>query len=359
MKRYELARKEGLNWQAVIVQDLETDVKIYVLNAVRNGENWGKVNATVTRMINEGLKDVESDEVRGMAKTSLYLYASKVYVQAFSIYGTREDGAELLLLLRNKGYTPPQEVTTAISSLPPKSASKGQFQSPKGTNLTLPQAYNRAVANGINPTEYEKEVIRRTNRLLDTVAKVDYSEYTSLRASVERQLRWENNEGKLKDLRANGVKFVWIDSHANCSPRCQPYQGRLYSLDHTVGEIDGVKYVPLENATDVYETTKAGKTYKNGCISGFNCRHKTVPYRKGFRPQTIPESVTKKQYAIDRKMRELERKVRFYESRALGYKDSIPKLYKINKFERNQAYKEYVDFAMKNGVAFYPSRVDI
>lgn len=352
MKRYQLAKKEGLNWQAVIVQDLETDVKIYVLNAVRKGENWGKVNATVSRMINEALKEVESDEVRGMAKTSLYLYASKVYVQAFAIYGNRDDGAELLLLLRNKGITPTQDVTTAISSLPPKSAAGGKFQG-------LEQSYNRAVANGINPMEYEKEVIRRTNRLLDTVAKVDYSEYSSLRASVERQLRWEQNEGNLRNLREKGVKLVWINSHANCSPRCQPYQGKLYSLDHTIGEIDGVNYVPLENATDVYTTTKAGKTYKNGCLSGFNCRHRTVPYRKGFRPQTIPESVTKKQYAIDRKMRELERQVRFYESRALGYKGSIPKLYQINKIERNKAYKEYVDFAMKNNVAFYPSRVDI
>lgn len=355
MKRYQLAKKEGLNWQAVIVQDLETDVKIYVLNAVRNGENWSKVNATVTRMINEALQEVESDEVRSMAKTSLYLYASKVYVQAFAIYGNRDDGAELLLLLRNKGYTLPQEVTTAISSLPPKNAVGGKFKPLKG----LEQAYNRAVANGINPIEYEKEVIRRTNRLLDTVAKVDYSEYSSLRASVERQLRWEHNEQSLKDLRESGTKLVWIDSHANCSPRCQPYQGRLYSLDHTVGEMDGVPFAPLEVATDIYTTTKAGKTYKNGCLSGFNCRHRTVPYRKGFRPQTIPESVTKKQYAIDRKMRELERQVRFYESRALGYKDSIPKLYQINKQARNQAYKEYVDFAMKNGVAFYPSRVDI
>lgn len=355
MKRYQRAKNEGLNWQAILVQDLETDVKIYVLNAVRRGENWSQVNATVSRMINEELKDVESEEVKAMTRNSLYLYANKVYLQAFSIYGNSDDGADMLLLLAKSGVSVPDNVKSSISSLPPKNAVGGKFKPLKG----LEQAYNRAVANGINPTEYEKEVIRRTNRLLDTVAKVDYSEYSSLRASVERQLRWEHNEQNLRDLRESGEVLVWIDSHANCSERCQPYQGRLYSLNHTSGEMDGIPFVPLEVATDVYTTTKAGKTYKNGCLSGFNCRHKTKPYRKGFRPQTIPESVTKKQYAIDRKMRELERQVRFYESRALGYKDSIPKLYQINKQARNQAYKEYVDFAMKNNVAFYPSRVDI
>ena len=303
-------------------------------------------------MINNALEDVESEQVKSMARSSLYLYASRVYVQAFAIYGNREDGAEVLLLLRNAGVKPTESFISVISSLPTKSALKGQFQS-------FEKAYNRAVPNNVYNAEYEKEVIRRTNKLLDSTAKVDYSEYSSLRASVERQIRWEYHEKNLQDLKEKGTKFVWIDSHANCSERCREWQGRLYSLNKTIGEVDGINYIPLENATDIYTTTKAGKTYKNGCISGFGCRHKLVAYRQGFKPQTIPASVTKKQYAIDRKMRELERKVRLYESRALGYKGFAPKLYHISKMERNKAMQEYIDFAEKNNVPYYPSRVDI
>lgn len=339
MKRYQLAKKEGLNWQSVIVQDLETDLKVYVLNAVRKGIGYSKINETVSKMINTALKDVDSDQVKSMVKSSLYLYASRVYVQAFAIYGNQELGAEIMLLLKRKGVIPTETFKNYL--------------------LTLEPAYNRAVPNNIYNADYEKEVIHRTNRLLDSTAKVDYSEYTSLRASVEKQIRWEYHEKNLQDLKDKGTKLVWIDSHANCSERCRDWQGRLYSLNNTIGEVDGIGFVPLERATDIYTTTKAGKTYKNGCISGFGCRHKLVAYRQGFKPQTIPESVTKKQYAIDRKMRELERKVRLYESRALGYKGYSPKLYKLNKTERNKAMQEYVAFAEKNNVPYYPSRVDI
>lgn len=351
MKRYERAKKEGLNWQAVLVQDLETDVKIYMLNAVRQGVPFNVANQKAMELINATLKELDSEIVRSMAYSSLVKYASRVYVQAMAIYGNQNDGAEMLLLLAKSGVSVPDKVQTQIYSLPPKNAVKRQIWGDFG--------YNRATANAMNPEAYEKEVIRRTNQILDGVAKVDYSEYSSLRASVERQLREEWHAKQLDDLRVKGVNLVWIDSHANCSERCQPYQGRLYSLNHTSGEIDGVSYVPLEVATDVYTTTKAGKTYKNGCLSGFNCRHKTKPYKKGFRPQTIPESVTRKQYAIDKRLRELEREVRKYEARALGYRGSNKKMYKASVHYRNKWIKAYEDFAKKNNVPIYPSRIDI
>ncbi len=351
MKRYERAKKEGLNWQAVLVQDLETDVKIYMLNAVRQGVPFNVANQKAMERINATLKELESDIVRSMAYSALVKYASRVYVQAMAVYGNSNDGAEMLLLLAKSGVSVPEKVQTQIYSLPPKNAVERQ--------ITGDYGYNRATPNAINPEAYEKEVIMRTNQILDGVAKVDYSEYSSLRASVERQLREEYHAKQLDDLRAKGVNLVWIDSHANCSERCQPFQGRLYSLNHTSGAVDGVSYVPLEVATDVYVTTKAGKTYKNGCLSGFNCRHKTVAYRRGFRPQAIPESVTRKQYAIDKRLRELEREVRKYEARALGYRGSNKKMYKASVYYRNKWMKAYEDFAKKNNVPIYPSRIDI
>lgn len=355
MKRYERAKKEGLNWQAVLVQDLETDVKIYMLNAVRRGESYPTANQTVSKLINERLNELESSAIRSMAYSSLTKYASRVYMQALSIYGNKEDAIYLLYMFEKSGVEIPDKVKASISSLPSKNVLQRQISSVNSGDL----AYNRAVANDIYSKEYEKTVIERTNQLLDGVAKVDYSEYSSLRASVERQIRWEYHEKQFDKLRNSGENLVWIDSHVNCSGRCEPWQGKLYSLDHTAGKIDGISYQPIGNATDIYYTTKTGKTYKNGCLSGFNCRHKTVVYSKGFRPQAIPESVTKKQYAIDKRMRELEREVRKYEVRALGYKGENKEMYKASVVLRNAWIKKYEDFARKNNVATYPSRIDV
>ena len=47
--------------------------------------------------------------------------------------------------------------------------------------------------------------------------------------------RYQANQKDIKMLKDNGVKLVWTSSHANASPRCSPYQGKLYSLDGTSG----------------------------------------------------------------------------------------------------------------------------
>lgn len=98
------------------------------------------------------------------------------------------------------------------------------------------------------------------------------------------------------DFKSNGVKLVIASAHADCSGRCSKWQGKVYSLDGSYGTTeDGREYQPLENATDVYYTTKAGRTYKNGLL-GFNCRHKLHEFN-GQQPQTISKEDRKKEYA--------------------------------------------------------------
>ena len=344
MKRYELAKQKGLNWQVVLVQDCETDLKLLIIESVKNGIHYGELNKKIMSLINEAVSELDIAKIKDTVKRTLVDFASKIYLEALRLFGNRELGEEVLLLLKYKGIKPTEKYVASLKNLP--------------TNLPIElptYGYNRAVANGIYPKQYEAYI----NQILDARAKPDYSDRYTLRAYVEREVRNQWQENQIKGFEDKGITLVWIDTHSNCSERCQPFQGRLYSLNETEGAIDGIKYRPLSVARDIYSTTKAGKTYKNGCTSGFNCRHKLVAYKKGFKPQTIPSQVIEKQRFIETKQRELERKVRQYEVRAMGWKNINRIKYDFYVTLKKKWEKDYVDFSKENNVPIYPSRLKV
>jgi hypothetical protein len=352
MKRWEQAKKQGLNWQVVLIQDCETDIKLITLDSVKRGEDYGTVNKKVMAEIKGCVNELKSDNLKQMVKNTMPLFASKIYLLWLALYGTRTQGLAMLNLFSSKGVNVPTKTKETLSSLP-------DF------------VYNRATPNMTYDYKYEKKVVERVNDILGTSAKEDYSERYTVRASAERQVRYEWQQEQLQKLYESGVDLVWIDTHANCSERCEPWQGKLYSISGKSGTIDGITYQPLSNATDRYETTKSGKTYINGTLTGFNCRHTTTPYKKGNKPGHIPQDVIERQRAIESRQRELERKVRQYESRALGWrensktaltkqeKDMCLKSYRHNRELVKKWQSEYIAFSNKNHVAYYPSRLKV
>ena len=121
---------------------------------------------------------------------------------------------------------------------------------------------------------------------------------------------------------------------------------------------DGRRYVPLEVATDVYYTTKAGRTYKNGLL-GFNCRHKLMEYKPNMAIPTVPKSEQRREYAITKKQRAMERSIIAAREKALMQKGANKEEYRKWRriaIDRNNAYKQ---FSKENGRAFYPDRVKI
>lgn len=180
-----------------------------------------------------------------------------------------------------------------------------------------------------------------------------------LRNRAEMHVRHEAQQASIEEMRASGVRLVWASTHADCSERCEPWQGRLYSLDGTYGEINGHAYQPLENATDVYVTTKAGKVWKNGLL-GFNCRHRLIPYNDHQAP---PKAFSADEMARRRKLNErqraIEREIRRIKAEAWEIvhvdKKRAQRLFKAAR-ENEEKYRE---FCRKNNLVALPYRTQV
>lgn len=323
MKQYEIARARGdKGWELVLITQTETDIKYATWLSVRANEDYVVTQKKVDKIIEHCINELQSEELKKMCARSFPMFASRTYLEWAQIFGSKRLGWQLLALLSAEGMKIPQKTEEALKNLPdaeliPKGVQNGSGKLVKvelgnGKEIEFPEyVWNHATSNENFPKEVEKEIRRRTEEVVHSCAKEEYEAgYPSVRASAERQLRYEWQQEEMEKMKSSGKKLVWISSHANCSKRCEPFQGKLYSLDKTSGEIDGYKYEPIEKATDIYYTTKAGKVWKNGCLSGFNCRHKMIPYKKGNKPEEVPADVVRNQRKIEEQQRAMERAIR-------------------------------------------------
>ena len=187
----------------------------------------------------------------------------------------------------------------------------------------------------------------------------DISGRNSLRNRAEMEVRYDGHTQNIAELKAQGVRLVIASAHADCSERCRPWQGRVYSLDGTSGTTDdGRRFVPLERATDIYYTTKAGKTYKNGLL-GFNCRHFLVAYKSGYRFPKPNAEEERRQYAITEQQRRMERVVLKWRTIAVESKGQDQTRYLYARKKAIEANRAYIDFSRENGRAYYPSRTKL
>ena len=181
----------------------------------------------------------------------------------------------------------------------------------------------------------------------------------SLRNRAEFEVRGQAQQDSIDGFRSRGVKLVICSTHADCSKRCAPWQGRVYSLDGTSGRTDdGRTYVPLENATEIYDTTKSGKRWRNGLL-GFNCRHFLVEYKTGYYFPEPNAAEEKKEYMITETQRRLERSVRDWRTVAVENKGVNHDRYVEARAKAIEWNKRYIEYSQKNNRAYYPSRTKI
>ena len=301
----------------------------------------------VKQTILKDLKDLKPNSLKDTAFRSLWNFANKQYNELRRVFGVDSSFLLLLLLVNNKNISEQKRMLA-------------ETKLQEFTELNMPNQF------GVPMQKFAKEYINNNVKpVLARLAKEnaldpdDFSGRNSLRNRAEMEVRYNNHLEQIEELKTAGNKLVIASSHSDCSERCSKWQGRVYSLDGTSGVTpDGRRFVPLEEATDIFYTTKAGKTYKNGLL-GFNCRHYLIPYKNGLKEPKYSTAQEDRERAITTKQRQLERVVRENKTLALEFKGIDDSLYKKYRQLAINTNKRYIGFSKDNNRAFYPDRTKI
>ena len=356
---YSAYARDPLNPQASILVDAQTDIKTTIKNGVLNGAPFSLIQNKVLQIIEDALDKIRSPTLKADARISLMKMANTAYVELKAQFPNPMQAAAIYALVKGVSTAIADGKTSPIAEIyyPTSKAERTAFKTLYGETF-----YTKA--KGIPLQEFQKTYMKRVTEAMNALAETraldpnDVSGRNGLRNLAEMQVRYEAHQAEIAQFKKDGVKLVICSVHGDCSKRCSEWQGRVYSLDGTYGVTsDGRKYVPIEKATDIFYTTKAGRTYKNGLL-GFNCRHKLYPYKEGMvvphvskREQELERLITQRQRALERHVLEWRDKELAQKGNAVEYKKAAKKA--------RYWYDQYKSFSKSNGRAFYPDRVKI
>lgn len=352
--------KDPLNRQAANLTEAESLIRLAVKDALFKRKSNNELDREVYGIIRGVLDIIEIPSLKQAALFSL----TQFYNMQRRIAEQLKRSARLLLFLALSVLWGSKHPNEGFSK------ENGQYMSPRearkiinGSPL-IPPEEKREILNfghalNIWHERYIKDYVRPTldrmarEEALDPESEEYLGRRSTLRNRAEREVRHQAQVNQIEELKEKGVRLVIASSHANCSERCRPWQGRVYSLDGTRGiTSDGRPYVPLEEATNIL--TPNGKWF-NGLL-GFNCRHYLVPYKHGYKFPSVSAETEEKQYRIDQTQRHLERKVREWSTKAEMYKGADPKAYSTARKKAVQWNNRYIEFSRRSGRAYFPSR---
>lgn len=214
---------------------------------------------------------------------------------------------------------------------------------------------------------YPKELKKALDRLAadPSVSSEEGKRPITLWQRAELDVRHRRQEEMLGKQREEGIDLVWIATHPDCSKRCAPWQGKLFSLTKRsdprlghfkVGKVDGRWVYSL---TDIMaQKDKYG--YNNNIISGFNCRHRTVPYAKGTEPpKEYSAAEIREQRETESRIRAMEREIRLAKTEAELYNGIDRKAYLAKSRAAERAVNAYKAYCEKKGYAWREYRIDI
>lgn len=348
--KYPRADALGDTWQVLAVESAQTEIKLAARDAVLTDKPFDSLQKDFSRIIKELTDELESDLLKKRCQETLPIFGLRVYMALLSVFGigTPNNMAAITRISSANGNLG-EQARKAMATMKPINAREW--------------AYNRATPNSTQFENVQRVLAKKLREIAVMEPKPDYETNVNLRNVAEMETRLQHQNKMLDTLRSNNVRLVWIEPHSNCSKRCEKYQGKLYSLDGTSGKVDGEDYKPLTFATnnpaDKY-TTKAGITYQNGCILGFNCRHKLIPYEKGNKPREIPGNVIRRQRHLEEEQRRMEREIRRAREVTLMLGGiGAGKAYTAAKARQVKLRKEYEEFSRKNKVPFYRERLRV
>lgn len=384
--------------QAIALEEAETKIRQVTKDEYFKQTPKAAIDRKVAAIVREAEKQIKIPALAEAARRSLLRFYDSQYRELRRSFGwqlatlsaifllqgrtlsgreikpTAAQKAQAVQTLMRHGYTPPRAADAPTGedrteSRAPRAETPQANGAGSGTDGTFTDGgdvYEGSRLLGSPMKKYMQSYMRDNvkpalDRLVGQQARDpdDVTGRNTLRNRAEMEVRYQDHLDQIGNFKAGGVKLVIASAHADCSDRCRPWQGRVYSLDGTRGTTDdGRAYVPLEEATDVFYTTKAGKTYKNGLL-GFNCRHYLVEYKKGYRFPKPNAEAERREYAITIEQRRLEREVRKWRTVAVESKDIDRERYSEAKKRATAANNAYIAFSKQHDRAYYPSRTKL
>ena len=337
----------------VDVQTATTRVKAIITECISKGVSDKELTKRLNKVIAEECKHINDVGFREQFRKSLVISARKWHYELMQTYRISEEN------LRRAALKQPLNVE--LNNLLNKTPYQKQFEFRRllddGTNPGIPviKDYQSSVKLAV------KALAAEPPKIVTTKNGGAYIMPARLRA--EMAVRYAAAVENLQRLIDSGVSFCWISSHPNCSPRCSPFQGKLYSLFKgkvTIdgkeygesGTIDGISYKPIN------EALAGANGDGNGCISGYNCRHRAIEYERGSKPPAdYSEAEMKREYAIDKQQRNYENRIRQLKQeekqlRACGMEKEAAEKRK----QWRRLTKDYQIYSIENDRAYYPYR---
>lgn len=378
MSKYSYAKKNLPDWDEHGSAELKIHIKTYCLKSALNKADREKVFERIDKEIGEFVdefdKDIEAErEIGERYRRELSEFAREAYERAVNMVGGLTPYMFSQALVRSSMLTELQKENLGnqyygyVIDLSPEAVKNIIAQTPKDT----PGGYTRGTAGDTYYKEIHKQVksLMRDYEEFKTAAARQYLANVNQRNIVEMGIRFSKYQEQKKKLIEQGVKLVYVPPHSNCSKRCQPYQGRIYSLDGTRGSKDGRQYIPIEEVSD--EITVTGKkdssrVYAAGLFA-YNCRHTMQPYQEGQNIEIIPDDEIERQRRIETEQRARERKIRALREQYMLYKtvqlesgnnNLDTQLKAINKDWRSQR-AAYRAFCEKNKVPRFDDRLKV
>lgn len=367
---YEAAKNKNPDWDKVAARDLKTWTKLFIFDSVLTKKEYKTIIEKVEKRIENFVELIDADDIKQRYRVELFEYAEEIYKWTEERFG-KFTPYLLSLAIANKALNKQEiHVLETRGAYAVDLTKATSLNAAERLHLPLQSAsgYSSATSAGMFYKDLQREVKKELQEFLKLDVKPKHFANVNPRAMAEMIVRFNKYKEQREELTKRGVELVYVPPHSNCSKRCQPWQGRIYSLNGTSGTVDGKRYVPIEEAADnqTYTSQRTGRTYYNGLFA-YNCRHEMQEYQRGMVIEKIPDTVMERRREVEAKQRQMERDYRALREkeelyRILGTRAKSKEVLMIATQTRKKAAalrKDYEAFSRKNKIAFFPNRLQI
>lgn len=365
-EEYEEAKRNNPDWDKVVAEDIRSWSKLFVFDSVLAKTEYKVIMDKVSKRVESFTTLIDEEEIRKKYRSDLLENAEKLYKWAMEHLGRFTPHLISLALLKSPTAQQIKVIEKQSAFVVDLSNVADAMTITDGSSSHL--GYTFAESGGMFYKDMQKLIKEELDRYVKLEVKPTYYANVNPRGMAEMAVRFSIYQKQKQELKDRGVKLVYVNAHSNCSKRCQPYQGRLYSLDGTSGTKDGKRYIPIEDAAEnvTYTSERTGRTYYNGLFS-YNCRHSMQEYEDGMRFEKIPDEVIEETRELEAHQRKMERDYRALREkedlyRILGNRTKSREALAMATATRKKAAelrKSYVAFSQKHELPYNPSRLQI